>query len=60
MRDIVAAASCLHPPFDTLGMIYVHQDGLAQWIFAVDGDAVREDDHQEMINNLELIYPSNQ
>ena len=41
-------------------MIYVHQDGLAQWIFAVDGDAVREEDHQEMINNLELIYPANQ
>jgi len=53
---IDAAVSCLYPEFDTLWLFYLRQDGQAQWIFAVDGDFVREEDHQEMINNLEPIY----
>lgn len=50
------AVSCLYPEFDTLWLFYVRQDGEAQWVFALDGDAVREDDHQVFIDSLELMY----
>jgi hypothetical protein len=50
------AVSCLYPPFDTLWLFYIRQDGEAQWIFAIDGDAVRDDDHQVFIDQMELIY----
>jgi hypothetical protein len=50
------AVSCLYPEFDTLWLFYVHQDGEAQWAFAVDGDAVRDDDHQVFLDNMEVIY----
>ena len=53
---IDTAISCLYPEFDTLWLFYIRQDGEAQWVFAVDGDAVRDDDHQVLIDNLELIY----
>jgi hypothetical protein len=53
---IDTAVSCLYPEFDTLWLFYIRQDGEAQWVFAVDGDAVRDDDHQVLIDNLELIY----
>jgi hypothetical protein len=56
LPHIDTAVSCLHPPFDTLWMVYVHQDGRAQWIFAVDGDAVRDEDYAVMLENLEPIY----
>jgi hypothetical protein len=60
LPKIDAAVSCLYPPFDSLWMIYVHQDGEAQWIFAIDGDAVRDEDDLVMLDNLELIYPLSQ
>jgi hypothetical protein len=60
LPDVDAAVSCLHPPFETLWLVYVQQDGQAQWIFAVDGDAVRAEDHQEMLINLDLVYPSSE
>ena len=41
---------------DTLWLFYIRQDGEAQWVFAIDGDAVRAEDHEEFIDNLELIY----
>jgi hypothetical protein len=50
------AVSCLYPEFDTLWLLYVHPDGEAQWVFAVDGDAVRDDDHGVFLDNLEVIY----
>jgi hypothetical protein len=53
---IDSAISCLYPEFDTLWLFYIRPDGEAQWVFAVDGDAVRDDDHQVFIDNLELIY----
>jgi hypothetical protein len=60
LPEIDAAVSCLYPPFDSLWMIYVHQDGEAQWIFAIDGDAVRAEDDLVLLDNLELVYPINQ
>ncbi|OGO18219.1 MAG: hypothetical protein A2Z14_15705 [Chloroflexi bacterium RBG_16_48_8] len=56
LPTIDTAVSCLYPPFDTLWLFYVRQDGKAQWIFAIDGEAVRAEDHQEFIDHLELIY----
>jgi hypothetical protein len=53
---IDTAVSCLYPEFNTLWLFYIRQDGEAQWVFAVDGEAVRDDDHQVFIDNLELIY----
>jgi hypothetical protein len=53
---IDTAVSCLYPKIDTLWLFYIRQDGEAQWVFAVDGDSVRDDDHQVLIDNLEIIY----
>jgi hypothetical protein len=58
LTDIDASVSCLYPPFDTLWLIYVSESGDVLWVFAVDGDAVREEDHQDFLDNLELIYPA--
>jgi hypothetical protein len=49
--------SCLDSPFQVLWMIYVDTTGEVYWIYAVDGDAVRDDDHQVMLDQIEILYP---
>jgi hypothetical protein len=55
LPNIDSAVSCLFPEFDSLWLFYIREDGSAQWVFAVDGDAVRDQDHQVFIENLEPI-----
>jgi hypothetical protein len=50
------AVSCLSPPFTTLWVTYVLPDGSVQIITAVNGDAVRDENHDVMIEQMEVIY----
>ncbi len=52
------AVSCLQPEFKTLWLIYVWPTGEAYLIAAVDGEAVRDQNHQRMIDLLEIVYRS--
>ncbi len=48
---------CLYPPLDTLWVIYVDGLGVAEWVFAADGEAVRDPADQAFVDRLEIIYP---
>lgn len=58
--EVDEVLSCLYPPFRTLWVIYIYENGSAQLIVAVDGDAVRDEDHQVLVNHLEVVYPFQQ
>jgi hypothetical protein len=49
--------SCLDSPIQDLWMIYADTVGEVYWIYVVDGDAVRDTDHQVMLDWMELMYP---
>lgn len=54
---IDAAVSCLYPEFTTLWLIYVWLDSQAQLVAAVNGEAVRNENHQIMLDQMEIVYP---
>lgn len=60
LRAIDAAVTCLYPEFTTLWLIYVWPNGQAELVAAVDGEAVRNEDHQVMMDLMEVIYPDQQ
>jgi hypothetical protein len=59
LASIDEIVSCLESPLDTLWLVYVFTDGEAQLIAAVDGEAVRNSDHEVFLNSVEIIYPGN-
>jgi len=48
---------CLYPPLDTLWVIYVDGLGVAKWIFAAPGEAVRDPSDEAFVGQLQMVYP---
>lgn len=56
LLEVDEALTCMYPPFKTLWVTYVQPDGTVELAVAIDGEAVRDEDHEVMLDGIELIY----
>jgi len=63
LADLMSIRSelfCLYPRLDTLWVIEVDSLGVAEYVFAAPGEAVRDPSDEAFIDQLEMIYPPQQ
>jgi hypothetical protein len=49
---------CLHPPVDTLWVVYTDADQVASLILSVPGEALRSGDSAKLVESVEVVYPA--
>jgi hypothetical protein len=56
LLEVDQALTCMYPPFETLWVTYVQPDGTVELAAAINGEAIRDEDHEVMLDRIELIY----